>query len=80
MTDIDRDIMLQQVHQAMFGVKDTEETGIVGDIKEIKKTVKDVCSDQNKLNSKVHNLIWYLIGSGVITAGAGISFLKMVIG
>ena len=72
MTDLE---MIRQVHQAIFGLSDTDEKGMVGDIKDIKKTVADVCSDQTKLKIKVGNLIWFLAGTGLLAGGTLIKLL-----
>ena len=74
MTDLE---MIRQVHQAIFGLSDTDEKGMVGDIKEIKKTVAEVCSDQTKLQGKVNNFIWFLAGTGVLSVG---TIVKLLVG
>ena len=77
MTDIERDAMLRELHQAIKGIPGTDDKGMLGDMKEIKTTVKDVCEDQNKLKGKVNNLIWFMAGSGVLAGG---TIIKMIVG
>ena len=77
MTDLERDVMLQQLHQAVVGIPGTADKGMLGDMKQVKETIKSVCDDQNKLKGTVHNLIWFLGGTGVLTAGA---IAKLLIG
>lgn len=63
MTDEEK---IQAIYQAVFGVPDSEDKGMVGDIKDIKTTVVDVCTDQFKLKLLVYCLIFLLIGAGVL--------------
>ena len=77
MTDTDRDNMLRELHQAIKGIPGTDDKGMLGDLKQVKDTIKSVCEDQNKLKSKVNGLIWFLAGSGLLFGG---TITKLLIG
>lgn len=46
--------LTKEVHQGLFGIAGTEDTGLIGDVKEIKKTLKDLNGSirDNTLRSK----------------------------
>ena len=66
----ERDNLLKEVHQAVLGVKGTEDGGLVGDFKELKEAVKDSNGRQNKLSKKVNTIIGVLIGCGILGGGS----------
>lgn len=68
MRETDRKL-LQEVHQAVLGVPDTEDNGLVGDFKELKEAVKESNGRQRKLSKKVNTMIGVLVGCGLLTGG-----------
>ena len=62
--------LIWEVHQGMFGVEGSDDKGFVGDVKEIKKDVKD----QNGRIARVEGKIKYIYGliAGAALAGGGI--------
>ena len=70
MTEKTQEQLIQRVHQGMFGVEGTDDKGLVGDVKEIKATVKE----QNSRVTKVEGKIRYIYGliAGAALAGGGI--------
>ena len=69
--------MIREVYQAMFGVHATDETGMIGDIKDIKKSIRNIYNDQNKLKNRVNSLTYFLLGSGLLAGG---TIVKLLIG
>ena len=69
--------MLREVHQAVLGIKGTDDRGILGDMKKVRETIESVCADQNKLKGTVHNLIWFLAGTGLLAGG---TLIKLLVG
>ena len=67
--------MIQEVHQAMFGVTDTDDMGLVGDIKEMKAGIRS----QNGRVRKNTIAIVALGASGVAGAGWGIPQLLQLL-
>ena len=70
----ERDELLVELKTAMLGVRNTEDNGMVGDIKEIKAHLTIINGDVNQ------NTIWRKIHtktiSGIITVIAGIIITK----
>ena len=73
----ERDQMLQEVHQGIWGVKGTEDKGLMGDFKELKEAVKEQNGRHHKLSKKVNILIGALVGSGLLTGG-GIGIAQLL--
>ena len=64
--------LVREMHQAMFGVADTDDNGFAGDIKEIKADVKSQNGKVGKLSNRVYWLYGILSAMGV-TGGLGIA-------
>ena len=66
-------ILLREVHQAVFGIKGTEEKGIIGDVKDIKLLL---VSQNGKVNKNSNNIGWIIkIGAPLIS----IIFILLVV-
>jgi len=61
--------LIQEVHQAMFGVPNTEDMGLVGDFKEVRQAVREQNHRYHKLNGKVNKIIGIVIGCGILSGG-----------
>lgn len=68
--------MIQETHQTviqlstvLLGVPDTEDTGLVGEVKAIKVDVRSLNGRQRKLSKNFWILIGVLVGSGVLGSG-----------
>jgi len=61
--------MIQEVHQAVLGIENTEDNGLVGDFKELKEAVRESNGKRQKLSKKVNLMIGVLIGCGLLTGG-----------
>jgi hypothetical protein len=66
--------MVYEVHIALFGVPDTEDKGLCGDIKEIKSSVSALNGDLQKYKKKTdrHSMYfgWMAKGGGIILGAA----------
>ena len=72
----ERDDLIKATHQALLGLDGTEDKGLVGDFKELKKDFKEANGRQRKTDKRLNILIGTLIGLGIIGGGsAGISQL-----
>ena len=80
MTDEERDEKLNAVYIAVLGIPGTDNKGMAGDVKDLRKSVteslKAICDNHDKLKAVVFGLIWFLIGTGILT-GAGIGIAKL---
>ena len=69
--------MIQQIYTVMLGVPDTEDTGMAGDIKEVKRDLK-------KLNGAVKtNTTWrkaFCWALGIVGTGVGILAGWVIVG
>ncbi len=63
--------MIYETHQAMFGVGGSEDTGLVGDVKEIKTNVKAQNSRVGKLEGKVAKIYGMIAGAALVGGGIG---------
>lgn len=60
LSEIKEDVV--EIKTVLLGVPDTEDTGVVGDVKDLKRK-------HSKLSQRVWILIAFLAGSGVLGAG-----------
>ena len=66
-------LMIAELHQAVFGVRGTEENGLVGDIKEIKTLLK---TQNGNIHKNSSNVGWIIkIGAPLIS----IIFILLVV-
>ena len=81
MTDEERDDKLNAVYIAVLGIPGTDNKGMSGDMKDLRKSVteslKSICDNHDKLKSVVYGLIWFLTGTGIL-AGTGIGISKLI--
>ena len=63
--------MAEEVHQGMFGVEGTDDRGLVGDVKEIKSTVKEQNKRVTKVEGKVKQIYGMIIGAALAGGGIG---------
>jgi len=63
-------LKVNQIHQGIYGVPDTDEHGLCGDIKSLQES-------HNKLDKRVWWLIGILSGGGTLAAG-GIGIAKII--
>lgn len=68
----ERDKLAQETHQALLGIKGTDDNGLVGDVKEMKSEMKKLNGkvQGNTIRSKVNQAI---IGLTILGAGGGIT-------
>ncbi len=79
MNQLERDQMLQEVHQAVLGVKDSDDNGLVGDLKEVKTALKEL-NGRVRLNTvKIASVIGILIGLGIL-GGLEIADITHILG
>ena len=69
MKPLERDTIIQETHQALLGIKGTEDNGLVGDFKELKEAVKIQNSRISKVENKQSKIKGILIGLGVLGSG-----------
>jgi len=62
----ERDELLIELKTAMVGLKDTDEKGMVGDIKEIKETLKKQNGRIRKNTITIVALVSFLTGIGLL--------------
>ncbi len=60
--------IINEVHQAVLGVKDTDDKGMVGDLKELKGHVKKQNGRITRLEITVASLVTALTGAGILDA------------
>lgn len=65
--------MIQALYTTLLGVKGTAEKGLVGDVKDAFKEIKELRDKHNGLSRRVWILICILSGSGIL--GANLSGL-----
>lgn len=53
----------------LLGIPGTDETGLVGEVKQIKTDVNGVYSKHRKLSLRVWILVAFFVGSGIISIG-----------
>ena len=66
---------LQEVYQAVLGVVGSEDKGLVGDVKEIVKLVKEQNGRTRRLSTRV-NIMWGIIF--ILTSGVGFSIARLL--
>jgi len=66
--------LVQEIWQAIYGVPDTSDKGLCGDIKEMTKLQKESNGKRAKLELKFWLLIGFLVGLGIIE-GLGVTNL-----
>lgn len=59
--------MIQETHQGMFGVPGTDDKGLVGDVRGIRKDI----GEQNGRVRRNSKLIYIIIGALVVVGGIG---------
>ncbi len=71
--------LIQEVHQAMFGVEGTEDRGIVGDVRETRKDVKEQNKRVGKAEAKINKIWGVLIGIGAVGGtGLGLGINQLI--
>ena len=65
----ERDDLARETHQALLGVKDTEDRGLVGDFREFKK---DVITRLDKQNGRITKNKLMIVGLISLLTGLGI--------
>jgi len=60
--------MIKQIYTVLLGVPNTEEKGLVWDVKQLAENLNDLNNRHNTLNRKFWMLVAGLIGSGVLGA------------
>jgi len=63
--------MVRDLHVMLLGIKDSEDKGLVGDIKDMKKDIKAI----NGCNRKLAIRFWFLLG--LIVGSTGFSLLEL---
>jgi len=71
MKAIERDDLIRQVHQSIYGVEGTEDKGMAGDVKDIKDCLTNVKKDVSK------NTAFRKTGIAIFTAAIGILISKI---
>jgi len=72
--------LIQELHQGIYGIPNTDEKGLCGDVKELIQIVKLQNFRIRKTEKRIAYIWGILVGVGVIGgAGVGIS-LKVLIG
>jgi len=68
--------LIREIHQTtaqlstvLLGVPNTEDTGLVGEVKDIKLTVNGVSKSHSKLKRNFWILVATLVGSGILGSG-----------
>jgi len=69
MTEKTQKQFIAETYQAVFGVPGTEEKGIAGDLKDIKKLLVSQNERYQKLSNKVNWVIGVLSATGAIGGG-----------
>lgn len=77
MKPVERDKLIQQIHQSLYGVENTEDNGMAGDVKEIKACLSNVKNDVSKNTAwrkdskKITGSFFTLIIGAIITKVQG---------
>ncbi len=79
MNQLERDQMLQEVHQGIYGVKESDDKGLVGDLREVKDTVKELNGRVRFNTVKIASIIGVLIGLGIL-GGLEIADITHILG
>ena len=69
MTEKTQGDMIREIWQGMYGVPETEEDGIVGDVKEVIKQVTKQNGRITRNTNKINYIIGFLAGIGIISGG-----------
>lgn len=69
----ERDKLILQTHQAVLGVPDTEDKGLVGDVKELKQAIKE----QNGRYRKLSKVVWTVVGV-LCASGCGLGMAQLL--
>lgn len=76
MTDKPQKQLILETHQAiiqlstvLLGVPDTEDKGLVGEVKDVKLNLNNLGKSHNKLKKNFWILVGALVGSGAIGSG-----------
>lgn len=69
--------LVQETHQGMFGVPGTEDKGLVGDVREIKREVKATNSRVAKLENKQRYMWGVMVGAAGLGGGMGVGIGKL---
>ena len=67
LSEIKEDVV--EIKTVLLGVPDTEDTGVVGEIKNMRESHDCLSKKHNKLSQRVWILIAFLAGSGVLGVG-----------
>ena len=72
--------LIQELHQGLYGIPNTEEKGLCGDVKELVKEVRNQNTRIRKNEKKIAYIWGILVGLG-IAGGTGIGLgIKALIG
>ncbi len=72
-----RDDLIRETHQALLGIKGTEDNGLIGDFKEL----KDVVIKQNgAITKNTLNVKWIRIIGGTFFTGSTLALLFKLLG
>jgi len=63
--------LIQETHQGLYGVKDTDDKGLIGDVREIKDDVKNQNRRITKLEGAQKRLYGMIMGAGLAGGGTG---------
>lgn len=61
--------LINEIWQGLYGVPNTDDKGVYGDIKEIKAEIKQQNGKVRKLTRNFWILIGFLVGSGILAGG-----------
>ena len=74
----ERDDLIKATHQALLGIPNTEDMGLVGDFKELKEVVKQQNRRIGKVENKQSKTKGILIGLGILgSGGAGMGIAQL---
>ncbi len=59
-----------RIETLLVGIPDTDDGGLCGEVKGIRKTVSDVYEKHDKLSRAFYILVGTLLGSGILGGGA----------
>lgn len=72
--------LIQELHQGIYGVPDSLEHGLIGDVKELVTAVRAQNSRLGKNEQKVSKIVGVLIGLGIV-GGTGLGLgIKTLLG
>ena len=70
--------MIQELYQAVIGIPgNPDDNGLIGDVKEIKRDIKNQNNRVNKLENKQKFLYGLIAGSGILGGGIGAVIAKL---